>query len=59
MEVKVEFTIKAHWAPYGLVIECPNPAARYFVARSLDDNGIVVRVKDEIKRPEGGLDSWQ
>ena len=52
MEVKVEFIIKAHWAPYGLVIECPHPAARDFVARSLDDNAIVVRL-DEIERLEG------
>lgn len=45
MEATIQFTVKAYWQSEGLVIECPSVAARDFVARSLDEKGITVRVK--------------
>jgi hypothetical protein len=52
-ETIIIFKVEYHWTPEGLIIECPNAAARDFVARSLDDNPITLRLqrksKDETK----------
>ena len=53
MEARIQFTVKAYWQSEGLVIECPSAAARDFVARSLDDKGIIVRLKRAAQRGEG------
>jgi len=45
MKTTVTFEIEYHWTENGLVIECPSPAARDFVARSFEEKILVVRVK--------------
>lgn len=52
MESIITFKIQYHWTENGLVIECPSPAARDFVARSLDENILVIKVKKK-QRSEG------
>lgn len=48
-ETTIIFKVEYYWTPDGLIIECPNPAARDFVARSLDDNLIILRLKRKSK----------
>lgn len=42
----VSFEIKYELTDAGLVIECPNYAARDYIARTLEDDLIVVKVKE-------------
>ena len=44
-ETMVIFKIEYHWTPEGLTIECPSIAARDFVARVLDEQPLVIRVR--------------
>jgi hypothetical protein len=47
-ETIIIFKVEYHWTPEGLIIECPNAAARDFVARSLD-NPIILRLQRKLK----------
>lgn len=46
----IRFTVDAIWTSEGqLIIECPSAAARDFVARVIEDESIVVKVKEKDK----------
>jgi len=47
MKTTIKFDVEAYWTPEGLVIDCPSPAARDFVARFIEDNEIVVKIKEK------------
>ena len=41
----ISFVVEAQWEDTGLVIYCPTAAAREFVARTLDDEPLIIRTK--------------
>jgi hypothetical protein len=41
----ISFVVEARWEDTGLVIYCPSAAAREFVARTLDDEPLIVKTK--------------
>ncbi|GAI10291.1 unnamed protein product [marine sediment metagenome] len=41
------FDIEYYWHPEGLVIECPSAAARDFIARTIEEKPMVVKVKEK------------
>lgn len=47
MKVEIKFTCEAHWEGKTLVIECPSFAARDFMARTLEEKPIIVKVKEK------------
>jgi len=44
-ETAITFKIEYHWTPEELIIECPSTAARDFVARTIDERLLVIRVR--------------
>lgn len=51
--VNVSFTVEAVWTENGLIIECPSVAAQYFVARSIEQVPIVIKIKGEKSHRKG------
>ena len=51
MQTLVTFKVEYYWIPEGLIIECPSPAARDFVARSIEEKPLIIKVKKQ--RSEG------
>ena len=43
MEFQIDFTCESHWEEDKLIIDCPTPAARDFVARTIEEHGLVLR----------------
>jgi len=52
METTITFKIQYHWTPDGLIIECPSPAARDFVARIIDEKPLILKVKKQRSEAE-------
>lgn len=45
IQVPIVLIADVMWSREGLVIECPTPAARDFVMKSIEQDGVLVSVK--------------
>jgi hypothetical protein len=48
----ITFKVEYYWTPKRLIIECPSPAARDFVARSLEEKPLIIKVKKQRSEAE-------
>lgn len=47
IQVPIVLIVDAMWTKDGLVIECPTPTARDFVIKSIEQDGVFVRLKQK------------